>query len=351
MATMKDVALKAGVSIGTVSNVMSGARPVRPETAARTRAAMAELNYLPNGIARSLRGRRTRTVGLSVPDNANPFYAETARAIEAACADAGFGLMLSNTARSTELERASIALFLEKRVDGIIVATSSSAEVIAGARTANVPLIVLDHDHPGLGADAVLVDHRRGGELAARHMLDLGHREIACITGLPIHADASRVQGFRAVLRDAGLDLPDTLIEASLSRAEDGYRATMALLARHPSITAIFASNDLTALGAVRAGYDYGRPVPDALSVIGYDDISLAGVVLPRLTTIRQPLAEIGRRAIDVLQRRIEHPTDKAERWVLPVELIVRESTTAHNAERRWARESAGVDGPVGSAG
>jgi LacI family transcriptional regulator len=120
---------------------------------------MAELNYSPNGIARSLRGRRTRTVGLIVPDNANPFYAETARAVEAACADAGFALMLSNTSRSTDRERASIALLLEKRVDGIIVATSSSTEVLAGPQAANVPLIVLDHDHPGLGADAVLVDH------------------------------------------------------------------------------------------------------------------------------------------------------------------------------------------------
>jgi LacI family transcriptional regulator len=122
------------------------------------------------------------------------------------------------------------------------------------------------------------------------------------------------------------------LIEPGLSRAEDGYRATRAILDRHPSVTAIFASNDLTALGAVRAGYDHGRPVPDSLSVIGYDDISLAAVVLPRLTTIRQPLADVGHRAVDVLQRRIEHPTDKAERWVLPVELIVRESTTARNA-------------------
>lgn len=327
MATIKDVAAKAGVSTGTVSNVLTGRPSVRPAVAARVREAMVGLDYSPNGVARSLRGKRTRTVGLVVPDNANPFFAETSRAIEHACAAAGFALMLCNTGRSLDREAAAIELLLEKRADGIIVATSDNPRALAQVVAAGVPLVVIDHDATGLAADAVLVDHRRGGELAARHLVALGHRRLACITGLPAHANATRIRGFRAVLAEAGVDLPDAAVRESDTHAEGGYRAARDLLARDPAITAIFAANDLVALGVVRASHDLGRPVPGRLSVVGYDDIGLAAQVLPRLTTVRQPLAEIGRRAIEVLVHRLADRGGPAERWVLPVELVAREST------------------------
>lgn len=333
MATIKDVASRAGVSIGTASNVLTGSRPVSTAATERVRAAMLELDYSPNGIARSLRGQRTRTVGLVVPDNANPFFAETSRAIEQACAAAEFGLMLCNTGRSSTLETTCIELLMEKRVDGVIIATSGNPEALQLVVDSGVPLVVIDHDSTGLAADAVLVDHRRGGELAARHLVSLGHRRIACFTGLPEHANASRVQGFRAVLADAGLELPDDLIRASDTHADGGYRLTRDVLERHPDVTAIFAANDLVALGAIRASYDTGRSVPEQLSVIGYDDIGLANIVLPRLTTIRQPLEEIGRRAIEVLLHRVRAPNGAAERWMLPVELVVRESTARPRRE------------------
>lgn len=327
MATIKDVAVRAGVSTGTVSNVLTGRGSVRPAMAERVHGAIMDLDYSPNGIARSLRGRRTRTVGLVVPDNANPFFAETSWAIEQACADAGFVLMLCNTGRRADREATSIASLLEKRVDGIIVATSDNPHALEQVVAAAVPLVVLDHDATGLAADAVLVDHRRGGELAAAHLVGLGHRRVSCITGLPALGAATRVQGFRRVLADAGLELPEEAVCESDTHAADGYRVTRDLLARDPDITGLFAANDLVALGAIRASHDLGRPVPAAFSVVGYDDISLADQVLPRLTTVRQPLAEIGRRAIEVLCRRIADRGGPAERWILPVELIEREST------------------------
>lgn len=327
MATIKDVAIRAGVSVGTVSHVINGVRAVSPATADRVRDAMATLDYSPNWIARSLRGKQTRTVGLVVPDNANPFFAETSWAIEQACADIGFGLMLCNTGRSSALEASSIEVLLDKRVDGIIVATSSNPAALRQVVAARVPLVVLDADATGLDADAVLVDHRRGGELAARHLLNLGHRRIACIAGLPEYAGASRILGFRSVLAEAGLELPDGRIRASDTHADDGYRVAGELLDHDPCLTAIFAANDLVALGAMRAGFDRDRPVPAALSVVGFDDIGIANLVLPRLTTIRQPVSEIGRRATAVLHARIANPEGPIERWVLPVDLVVREST------------------------
>lgn len=327
MATIKDVAARAGVSIGTASNVLSRARPVSPEMAARVRLAVAELGYSPNGVARSLRGQRTMTVGLVVPDNANPFFAETSWAIEQSCADAGLALMLCNTGRVAEREATVIDLLLEKRVDGVIMATSSSPEALRSVIAAGVPLVVIDHDATGLAADAVLVDHRHGGELAARHLVELGHRRIACITGLPVHANATRIQGFRHVLSEHGIALTDDLIRESDTHAAGGRQVARELLLHDPSITAIFAANDLVALGAIRASYDLGRPAPDALSIVGYDDISLADHMLPRLTTIRQPLNEIGRRATAILCHRIAGSEGPAERWMLAVELMKREST------------------------
>jgi LacI family transcriptional regulator len=335
MTTIKDVAARAAVSTGTVSNVLAGRR-VRPEIVERVREAMIELDYSPNGIARSLRGQRTQTIGLVVPDNANPFFAELSWAIEQACVDSGFALMLCNTGRALGREATAIELLLEKRVDGIIVATSDNPRALEQVIAARVPLIMVDYDASGLTADAVLVDHRRGGELAARHLMALGHQRIACIVGLPARANATRIQGFRHALSEGGLELPAHRIYESDTHAEGGYCATRTLLQRDPDITAIFTANDLVALGAIRASFDLGRPVPGTLSLVGYDDIAIADQVMPRLTTIRQPLAEIGRRAIEVLRHRISEPDGPVERWVLPVELVERESTASVNALAGW---------------
>lgn len=328
VATIKDVATVAGVSIGTVSNVVTGNRFVSDETAGRVRVAMDKLGFSPNGVASSLRSRRTRTVGLIVPDNANPFFAEVARAIEQANTAVGFGLMLCNSQRSPEQAAVSVRLLLDKRVDGIILAAAVDAATLRPAVAAGIPIVLVDSDVADVTADAVFVDHRLGGELAARHLLALGHREIACITGFPTRAcSRERLAGFEAVLREAGLALPGARVAESDFHADTGYRATLALLERDPTITAIFAVNDLAALGAIRACHDRGWSVPERVSVVGFDDIELADLISPRLSTIRQPIAQIGRLAIATLAARVGDPTRTIWRRVLPVELVVREST------------------------
>lgn len=332
MPTIKDVAARAGVSIGTVSNVLTGSRPVSNPVAERVHEAIASLEYSPNFMARSLRGARTQIIGLVVPDNANPFFAELAWSIEQACTQAGLSLILCNTGRSIEREWKSIEILLEKRVEGIIVATSTNHSALAKVAKRKLPLVVIDHDAGGIAADAVLVDHRDGGELVARHLMGLEHRRIACITGLPAQSNASRVSGLRAALAVEGVELPDTLIRESDTHADGGYRVTREMFANDPAITAVFAANDLVALGAIRALYDIGLSVPGDVSVVGYDDISIASQVLPRLTTIRQPMEEISRRAITILEQRIDAPERPVERIMLPVELIVRETTTSSRA-------------------
>ncbi len=345
MATIKDVAAKAAVSTGAVSNVLAG-RQVRPEIADRARAALSALDYSPNGIARSLRGRRTQTIGLVVSGNANPFFAELSWAIEQSCAEAGFTLMLCNTGRLREREATSIDVLFKKkkRVDGIIVATSGNPRASEQVIAAGAPLVVVDHDGTELGADAVLVDHRSGGELAARHLVALGHRCIACIAGLPARVRATRIQGFRHPLTEAGLELSEHRVCESDTQAEGGYRATRTLLEHDPNVTAIFAANDLVALGAKRASFDLGRTVPAALSLVGYDDIAMADQALPRLTTVRQPLGGIGRRAIAVLRFRLSDRVGPIERWVLPVELVVRASTASPSVLTGCAVGSPGRD-------
>lgn len=355
MATIKDVAAKAGVSIGTVSNVVTGNRFVSSQTTGRVREAMTELGFSPNGVASSLRSRRTRTIGLIVPDNANPFFAEIARAIEQANTAVGFGLMLCNTQRSPELAAASVRLLVEKRVDGIILAAATDAETLRPAVAAGVPIVLVDSDVPGVRADAVFVDHGLGGELAARHLFELGHREIACITGFPTRAcSRERLAGFRAVLHRVGVALPDARVAESDFHADTGYRATLALLDRDPAITAIFAVNDLAALGTIRACHDRGRAVPDRVSVIGFDDIGLADLMSPRLSTIRQPISEIGRLAIEVLAARLADPARAEQRSVLPVELVARESTAPLSEACHavpWNRRGAGGARDAAQAG
>ncbi len=340
-ATIRDVAARAGVAVGTVSNLITGTRYVRPETAERVRQAMAELGYRPNGVARGLRSNRTRTVGLVVPDNANPFFAEVAWHIEQVSIAMGFGTMICNTGGLAHLEASSMELLLEKRVDGIIlVSTCGDLAGPEAAVAAGVPLVLIDREVGALPVDAVLVDNRQGGWLAAQHLLELGHRRVGCVAGpAALSSSVDRLEGFRDGLASAGVAVGDEQVVIGGFRLEDGYREALALLDRDPSMTAVFAANDLMALGVIRAAHDRGRAVPRDLSVVGFDGIGLSAVVVPRLTTVRQPLGEIARQAVETLTRRLADRERDVERLVLPVDLIVRESTA-----RRVGWTDAGAD-------
>jgi LacI family transcriptional regulator len=331
MTTMNDVARVAEVSIATVSHVINGTRFVSPERAERVLAAMRELDYTPDATARSLRVGRTHTIGLVIPDNSNPFFAELARRIEGAGFDAGYTTILGNSGELPERERQYVSTLLSKRVDGLIIAPFRAVEpplkrVLAKAK---IPIVVIDRDDVLPAADAVLHDDAGGGRQAAEHLLELGHSSIACVAGPPHHGPGpGRLEGFLSALREGSVTVGEDAIVHGDHHFEGGRAGTAELLARGGRFTALFAANDLMAAGAIRELLANGRSVPGDVSVIGFDDAPLAEMTSPALSTIRQPLQEMGDTAVSLLLARLHDPAGAAPgRHVLATSLVAREST------------------------
>jgi LacI family transcriptional regulator len=331
--TIEDVAERAGVSISTVSRVVNQSVPVDPTTEARVREAIAALGYRPNLLARSFRQQATQTIGLLVPDNSNPFFAEVARAIEDAGFASGYSVVLCNSDLSEIKQEAYIDVLLAKRVDGLILISTgfippeSGLELMDRISQAGVPCVVVDRDLGDLPFDQVMVDNHQGGSLAGRHLLGLGHRRIACVAG---HRDlapsAGRIAGFFQVLNDAGIESPNVALVIGDSHFEGGIAAAQELLSSGVEFTAVFAFNDLMAIGVIAALQRAGRRVPDDVSVIGFDNIPQTAAMFPAVTTIAQPTAELGTRSVELLLSRIKNRSVSPERLVLSTKLIERES-------------------------
>jgi len=328
--TIKDVARLADVSTATVSHVINDTRYVSDELRGRVLDAMETLDYRPNVLAQGLRGGETHTIGLVVPDNANPFFAEVSRAVEDVGFARGYSVILCNTRDDLGRERAYIDLLVAKQVDGIIfIAAGDHHEHLDELTRRNVPLVLADRDVDLTDADVVLVNNERGGYEATKHLLDLGHRRIGCIAG-PSEAtpSADRVAGYGRALQEAGLPLSEGLIETGDFRYQGGEAAAERLLAgaAHPS--AIFACNDLMAIGALRAIRKAGLDVPGDISVVGYDDIPLASAMSPALTTAAQPVDQLGALSTELLLSRIEDgAVGTAQRITLETTLVVRGSS------------------------
>jgi LacI family transcriptional regulator len=329
MATIREVAESAGVSYATVSHVINNTRLVSQETRERVLAAMDALNYRPNALARSLRQGKTNTLGLVLPDSANPFFAEISRGIEDEAFKKGYSVFLCNTELDTQRELFYVDVLSKKQVDGIIfVAAGDQVDSLDFLRSRNMPVVMIDRNLPNVEVDAVLTDNRLGGYLATRHLLELGHTRIACISGpSSITPSAERMIGYRRALEEAGLSYDEGLVLRGDYHAQSGMEITHSILAMKPRPTAIFALNDLMALGALRAAAEAGCSVPQNLAVVGYDDLELAQYTNPPLTTIAQPKKEVGAQAIHLLVDRIARKDRAPSRLVLPPELIVRRST------------------------
>ena len=330
MATIREVARIAGVSHATVSHVLNNTRFVAEETRERVLAAMDELNYRPNALARSLRSGKTNTIGLVLPDSSNPFFADIGRSIENAAFKLGYNVFLCNTEGDTHRERLYVDVLSKKQVDGIIfVAAGDQADSLNFLVNQEMPVVLVDRDLPDCEVDAVLTDNRQGGYLATQHLIELGHRRIACITGPSrITPGAERVNGYCEALEEAGIPYDDALVLSGNYHPNSGLRAATALFNLDFPPTAIFALNDLMAVGALRAAVKIGCRVPDDVAIIGYDDIEFASFVNPPLSTIAQPKTEIGFQAANILAGRIADTARPTCRIVLPPELIVRESTS-----------------------
>ena len=350
MSTIKHVAARAGVSFTTVSHVLNGTRRVSDAARERVQQAIAEMGYAPSAVARALRTSETCILGVLVPNITNPFFAELTRGIEDCCRRTDYSVFLCNSDDDPERQARYLQTLLERRVDGLLLAAAAgeSPDLVRRLASAGVPAVVVDRNVPGLGADWVRVDHQAGARMAVEHLLALGHRAIACLSG-PSEFEVSRqrVAGWREAMAGAGIETsPDWLLEGDFS-APAGHELARRLLARGV-ITAIFASNDLLAIGALRAAAELGVAVPQSLSVIGFDGIDLGAYAFPALTSVGHPIRKMGEVAAALLIERIAQKPAEAREVVLAPQLLMRESTRPMPAApscrhrsgrgRRWHR-------------
>jgi len=297
---------------------------------ARVLAAMQDLGYEPNAVARSLKIRRSNTLGLIVSDLANPFFTSVIRGVEDVTQRNGYALMLCNSHEDPEREQDYIRLLRSRRVDGLVIApVGERHEQILRLVRQQFPLVLLDRDVAGVDASAVLLDNERAAFDAVAHLVRLGHRRIGMITGRPgISTTAERIAGYRRALDGAGIAPDEHLVMSGASGVDGGSNATAILLARRPRPTALFVSNNVMTIGALGAIDRAGLAVPGELSVVSFDDLPWTEAVRPRLTAVAQPTYQIGRTAADLVLRLIDSvQPEPARRVVLPAELVVREST------------------------
>ncbi len=323
MATIYDIAKAVGVSAATVSNALRGKGRISDAKRAEILRVAQESDYRPNLIARSLSEQRTQTMALVVPHIANPFYAEIAETIEIAAHARDVRMIFVNTNDDDELGKALLEDLIARRVDGILMAPGGiSLDVSQIAVLAGVPIVYcLWEEENTINGASVGVDFFRGGQLAAQHLFGLGHRHIGVIThGQSIQKmnHHLRVHGFREALRDAGVDLDPQELRCGDSTAESGKREAIALLRRPYPPTALFATNDLMAIGALAGAWEIGFPVPERLSIIGFDDIDMAAYTYPALTTVRIDKVHLMQQALDVLFDLI---AEKEQEVVIPPRL------------------------------
>lgn len=326
-ATIYDVAKEAGVSSATVSRVLAGRDLVAEGTRARVLSVAERMGYRPNQIARSLSSRTSDMVAVMLPDITNPFFSELVKGVQSAAFRRGLTTLICNTESDPALERRYLDGLLATQVHFIlVVGLTLDSETMQGYASEGLTFIALDR--PVQLASPVLVqsDNRGGGELAVAHLIGLHHRRIAHIAG-PRHValSADRRQGYLDALSAAGIEFDDTLVVESEFSEQGGARAFEELDRRGGDFTALFAADDLIAMGAMSAARESGRSVPADLSLVGFDDVLHARYVAPPLTTVRQDAMAMGDRAIEVITASEgERPTGTV---VLPVSLVIRGST------------------------
>ncbi len=333
MATSRDVARQARVSISTVSHVLNGTRWVSPDLRERVLAATRDLGFEPNAIARSLKIKRSQTLGLVISDISNPFFASVVRGVEDVAQARGYTLIFGNSDEDPAKEAEYLRILSSRRVDGLILAPAGDAhDYLVRLVKAEFPLIFLDREVPDLQVPAVLLQNEEAAREAVRHLIDLGHRRIGMITGRPrISTTTDRLAGYRHALDDAGIPFEEQLVASGGSRSEGARVVTGAMLDRVPRPTAFFVGNNLMTIGAVAAIEERGLSIPDDVALIGFDDFTWASLFRPTLTTVAQPTYELGQTAAELLIRRIEGDgTALPDRVLLPGSLVIRESSGPH---------------------
>jgi LacI family transcriptional regulator len=323
-----DVARESGVSVFTVSSVVNNKSYVSKKLRARVESAIRKLNYVPNLLARSLANRRTHTIGMIVPDIANPFFPMVVRGAEDAAQKHGYNLLLCNSDDRIEKEEKALEVLLSKRVDGILL--TKTAEDFRPAlrqmiKDVGIPFVLVMRTYPKLTKDAVITDDYEGAYNAVRHLARTGRRRIGLISGpLKVSNAKARWQGFRDALKAEGLPFDEKLVVEGDYRIESGFRAGHSLLSHRPD--GIYAANHLMTVGLLKAAEEMGLTCPEDFSLVSFDDYPWLGVFRPKLTTVELPKHQLGAEAAELLIERISGSRAKPVVKKLKVELRIRES-------------------------
>lgn len=330
MSSIKDVAKEAGVSTATVSHVINNTRYVSDEVRARVMRAVEQCRYYPNAHARSLASGKSRIIGLVISDIANPFFPELVKSIETAAFERGYDVVLSNTNYDTERTSHYVQRFIERKVGGVAVMTSEmDRELVDELARREVPAVFLDVGETGLHMNNLRVDYGEGIEQAILHLVALGHRRIAYISGSTnLRSARRRLAAFQRTMHQLFPDESELIFYGNF-KVEGGRRAACEILTTQKENlpTAVVAANDLTAIGAISEFRAAGLNIPRDISIVGFDDIAFASLTEPTLTTINLPRNELGRRAVEVLIRSIDDLEKEGIEIRIPTNLVIRNST------------------------
>lgn len=329
MSSIKDVAKAAGVSTATVSRVLANKPPIRPETRERVMAAIAQLHYRPNLVARSLRAQKSAKIGLVVSDIRNPFFTAIGRAVEDAAYEQGYSVLMCNTDENPEKEMLYLNLLHDENVSGIIFSPTHQFSSQAGSFHFDIPTVIIDRLLHNQEADMVLLDNVSAAYELTEHLILNGYRKIAGLFGDASATGQERHRGFVNALRDHGLT--PFSAEFVSPRIRSGFSAATALLQNADQPDAIFTSNSMLTAGVFQAAREFKRKIPDEVALVGFDVTEWGEFVDPPITVIAQPTEEIGRTATELLFQRLSDPNRSARTVILKGNLLQRGSSAAKN--------------------
>lgn len=326
---MREIAERAGVSLGTVSHVLNDSAAVRDVLRSRVMQAVKDLGYEPSQLARAFSRNSMDLVGMIVPDITNPFFPGVVRGAEDLAYQNGQRLVLCNTDNDATKEISYLADLRSFRSSGVLIIPSLETRILDSIRPTDPPVVFVARYPDGWKGDFVVADNEKGGYLAALHLAQLGHRQYGVVTG-PLHLNTAhaRLEGFRRGLKEAGRKIIPEFIYEARYNSESGHVAAMRLLQRLPRPTAIFAANDLLAMGVLSAIREMNLRCPEDVSLVGFDNLESAAYMAPPLTTIHESGYEMGANACRLLLDRIKRRNAPVSRVVLPIELRVRASTS-----------------------
>ncbi len=319
----------AGVSKSTVSRVMNNSKPVSAEVKKRVLDAIATTNFKPSAVARSLANQKTKLVGVIIPDFSNPVFSDMINGIEKQAQIDGYNILLCNSRSKEESEITFLDILIEKEVDGLILSGFHTSNTLCKKLAEfSKPIVIVGYEDPSLPFPTVIIDNVQATKDVANYLIGLGHQHLAMIRG-PLfdhYAGDLRYEGFQSVVKDHGLHWGSHTYEVGQYKTKDGYKAAMKLIQNYPEMTALFCANDEMAIGAIKALKEAGKKVPHEVSVVGFDDINIAHIYEPSLTTVQQPFVQKGEIAMTQLMR-LMNGEETEKKVILPHRIVERDST------------------------